>query len=93
MLVGEPDELVRSLEGLPVAAILTELTSHRFVGVNEQATEVFGMPAGELIGTDVLTRIDPRVAKRLEWRTQQWLARPSTATKCDAASSHRMARR
>jgi PAS domain S-box-containing protein len=60
MPVGEPDQLVRSLEGLPVAAILTELTSHRFVGVNERATEVFGLPADKLIGTDVLTRIDPR---------------------------------
>jgi PAS domain S-box-containing protein len=60
MPVGEPDQLVRSLEGLPVAAILTELTNHRFVGVNEQATAIFGLPADELIGTDVLTRVYPR---------------------------------
>jgi PAS domain S-box-containing protein len=54
------DELMRSLEALPVPAILTELLTHTFVVVNEAAAAVFGSPAAELVGTDVLDRIDPR---------------------------------
>jgi PAS domain S-box-containing protein len=56
----EPDELIRSLEGLPVAAILTELPTHTFVAVNEAAATLFGSPASQLLGTDVLARVDPR---------------------------------
>jgi PAS domain S-box-containing protein len=60
MSVGELDELIRSLERLPVAAILTELTAHTFVALNQEAAAVFGAPAADLGGSDVLTRIDPR---------------------------------
>jgi PAS domain S-box-containing protein len=56
---GNVEELIRSLEGLPVAAILTELTTHTFIAANEQAGSVFGTPAKELVGSDVLLRIYP----------------------------------
>jgi PAS domain S-box-containing protein len=60
MAADEPEELIRSLEGVPVAAILTKLVTHTFVAVNRAAAAVFGSPATELVGTDVLARIDPR---------------------------------
>jgi PAS domain S-box-containing protein len=60
MSVGELDELIRSLELLPAAAILTELSTHTFVAVNEEAAAVFGAPVADLVGTDVLGHIDPR---------------------------------
>ncbi len=60
MAVESPDELVRSLDGLPVPAILTELATRRFVAVNEAAAALFGSPPAELVGTDVLGRYDPR---------------------------------
>jgi PAS domain S-box-containing protein len=60
MSVGELDELIRSLERLPAAAILTELSTHTFVAVNEEAVAVFGAPAADLVGRDVLLHIDPR---------------------------------
>lgn len=60
MAVERSEELIRSLEGLPVAAILTELVTHTFVAVNQAAATLFGSPAAELVGTDVLSRIDPR---------------------------------
>lgn len=56
---GNVEELIRSLEGLPVAAILTELSTHIFIAANEQAGLVFGTPAKELVGSDVLVRIHP----------------------------------
>ena len=60
MAFEDPDELIRSLEALPVAAILTQLDTHTFIAVNEAAATLFGSPADELVGTDVLDRIDPR---------------------------------
>jgi PAS domain S-box-containing protein len=60
MPVDDPDELIRSLAGLPVAAILTELTTHRFIAANDHAAALFGIPTGDLIGSDVLAHIDPR---------------------------------
>jgi DNA-binding CsgD family transcriptional regulator len=53
------DELIRSLDGLPVAAILTELRTRTFIAVNDGAAALFGSPAGDLIGSDVLARIQP----------------------------------
>jgi PAS domain S-box-containing protein len=58
--VGELDELIRSLERLPVAAIVTELGSHTFVALNDEAARVFGAPAADLVGEDVLLHVDPR---------------------------------
>ena len=60
MPVEDTDELIRSLADLPVAAILTELKTHRFVAANDRAGAVFGVPAGDLVGGDVLDRIEPR---------------------------------
>jgi len=60
MSVGELDELIRSLERLRAAAILTELKTHTFVAVNEEAAAIFGAPAADLVGSDVLAHIDPR---------------------------------
>jgi PAS domain S-box-containing protein len=60
MSAGELDELIRSLERLPVAAILTELNTHTFVAVNEEAATVYGAPAADLVGSDVLPHVDPR---------------------------------
>ncbi len=60
MAVEGSEELIRSLEGLPVPAILTELATHTFVAVNDAAAALFGLPATELVGTDVLDRMDPR---------------------------------
>ena len=59
MAVGDANELIRSLKALPVAAILTELTTHTFVAANDRAGEVFGTPANDLVGSDVLMRIHP----------------------------------
>jgi PAS domain S-box-containing protein len=59
MALGNKDKLVRSLKALPVAAILTELTTHTFIAANDQAGEVFGTPADDLVGSDVLMRIHP----------------------------------
>jgi PAS domain S-box-containing protein len=59
-MAGELGELVRSLERLPVAAIVTELSSHTFVALNDEAARVFGAPAANLVGNDVLPHIDPR---------------------------------
>src|SRR6202044_4099006 len=60
MASAELEELVRSCQGLPVPAILTALHTHRFVGVNEGAAALFGAPASDLIGDDLLCHIDPR---------------------------------
>jgi PAS domain S-box-containing protein len=54
---SELDELIRSLDRLPVAAMLTELATHTFVAVNDEAAAVFGTPARDLIGTDVLAHV------------------------------------
>jgi PAS domain S-box-containing protein len=59
MTDGSLGELIRSLEGLPVAAMLTELRTRTFIAVNDGAAALFGSPAGELVGSDVLTRIHP----------------------------------
>ena len=60
MAAGELEALISSLEGLPVAAILTELRAHTFIAVNDGAAALFGSPAKDLVGIDVLSRIDPR---------------------------------
>lgn len=59
MALGNTDELVRSLKALPVAAILTELVTRTFIAANDRAGEVFGSPADNLVGSDVLMRIHP----------------------------------
>lgn len=59
MADGEAAELFHSLQTLPVAAIVTELRTHTFVAVNIGAETIFGLPADELVGTDVLARIHP----------------------------------
>jgi PAS domain S-box-containing protein len=60
MSIVEPDDLIRSLEELPVAAILTELRTRTLVALNDRAATLFGAPAADLVGTDVLSLIDPR---------------------------------
>ncbi len=47
MAVGDLDALISSLEGLPVAAMLTELRTHTFIAVNAGAAALFGSPARE----------------------------------------------
>jgi PAS domain S-box-containing protein len=59
MPVEDKDELIRSLDALPVAAILTELHTHTFIAANSQAEKLFGARAEELVGSDVLARIHP----------------------------------
>ena len=59
MPVEDPDEVIRSVERLPVAAMLTELSDHTFIAVNDRAAAIFGEPPGELVGSDVLTHIHP----------------------------------
>ncbi len=59
MPVEDRDELIRSLDALPVAAILTELHNHTFIAVNRHAAALFGTKVDELIGSDVLARIHP----------------------------------
>jgi PAS domain S-box-containing protein len=60
MGAGELDELIHSLDRLPVAAIVTELNSHTIVALNDEAARVFGAPAADLVGNDVLPHVDPR---------------------------------
>jgi len=60
MSIVELDDLIRSLAQLPVAAILTELRTHTLVALNDQAATLFGAPAADLLGTDVVSLIDPR---------------------------------
>jgi len=59
MVVGKLDELIQLLDGLPVAALLTELDSHRFVAMNERAAALLDSSPSDLLGTDVLTYYDP----------------------------------
>jgi PAS domain S-box-containing protein len=59
MPVENTDELIRSLDALPVPAILTELHTRTFVAANSPAEELFGTKTGELVGDDVLTHIHP----------------------------------
>jgi len=59
MAVGDTNELIRSLKVLPVAASLTDLITHTFIAANDRAGEVFGTPADDLVGSDVLLRIHP----------------------------------
>jgi PAS domain S-box-containing protein len=59
MLAGDLDELIRSLAGLPVAAILTDITTLTFVAVNDEAAAAFGTPAADLVGDDVLAHVHP----------------------------------
>ena len=67
MASAELEELVRSCQDLPVPAILTALHTHRLVGVNDGAAALFGAPAADLVGDDVLCHIHPhhREAARL----------------------------
>ena len=60
-LVPDADtaELINSLDQLTVAAILTELSTHVYVGTNSKAAELFGYPVAELVGSDVLSHIHP----------------------------------
>ncbi len=58
MPAEELDEIVTSLEGLPVPAILTDLRTHELIAVNALAADMFGSPVSELIGRDVLSLID-----------------------------------
>lgn len=58
MPVEELDEIVTSLEGLPVPAILTELQARKLVAANVSAADLFGSPVSDLIGRDVLSLID-----------------------------------
>ena len=60
MASAELEELVRSCQDLPVPAILTALDTHRLVGLNDGAAALFGAPAADLVGEDVLCHIDPR---------------------------------
>jgi PAS domain S-box-containing protein len=59
MPVEDHEELIRSLDALPVAAILTELHTHTFIAANSLAEQLFGAEAHELVGSDVLARIHP----------------------------------
>jgi PAS domain S-box-containing protein len=58
MPVEELDEIVTSLEGLLVPAMLTELRTRKFIAVNDLAADLFGSPVSDLIGHDVLPHID-----------------------------------
>jgi PAS domain S-box-containing protein len=71
MPVEELDEIVTSLEGLPVPAMLTELRTRRFIAVNALAADLFGSPVADLIGRDVLAHIDSadREAARIAYAT------------------------
>lgn len=60
MATDDLDELISSLTRLPVAAMLTDLRTHTFIALNDRAAEVFGAPAAELVGRDVLPYIDAR---------------------------------
>jgi len=55
VVVGNLDTLIELLDGLPVAAFLTEADSQRFVAVNERAAGLLDSSAGDLLGTDVFT--------------------------------------
>ena len=50
MTVHPLDDLVGSLERVPVAAAPTELESRRVVAVNERAQVVLGYPTAEPVG-------------------------------------------
>lgn len=86
MAVGELGALISSLEWLPVAAILTDLRAHTFVAVNDGAATLFGSPVRDLVGSDVLPRIDPGIEKQCVRDTRSWPTRSSTATRLGAGS-------
>jgi DNA-binding CsgD family transcriptional regulator/PAS domain-containing protein len=60
MSVGELEQLIRSLERLPVAAILTELSTRKLLAVNAEAAAILDTRAEDLVGSDVLAHIDSR---------------------------------
>lgn len=70
MAAADLDELSRSVDRLPVAAILTDLSTRIFLAVNDLAAEVFGALASDLVGDDVLAHIHPddREAVRTGYR-------------------------
>ena len=64
-MADEGPNVFRSVEGLPVAAFLTELRTHTFVELNDAAAAVFGSPTEELLGADVLDHIEPSDRERV----------------------------
>jgi len=47
------------VKNVPVAAILTEIATRKLLAVNEAASQLFGAPAQELVGTDVASHVHP----------------------------------
>ncbi len=73
MVVGKLEELIQLLDGLPVPAFLTELASRKIVAVNQGAAELLDSSPGDLLGTDVLTDLDP-VDRELALRANRAMA-------------------
>lgn len=59
VVVGRLDERIELLDGLPVAALLTELDSRTLVVANERLATLVESSSGDLLGIDVLTYFDP----------------------------------
>ena len=86
MPVEELGEIVTSLEGLPVPAILTELHARKLIAANASAAGIFGSPVSDLIGQTCCPSSTPPIANLPRWRMPRWPTRRSTATRCDAGS-------
>jgi len=56
---AEFDELRAELKNVPVAAILTDLATCKFLVVNAAAAQLFGTPAQELVGSEVVSHVHP----------------------------------
>ena len=59
MTGGEAGRLAAAVADLPVPAVLGDLTTRTFTAVSEQAAELFGVPATELVGTEIRARFHP----------------------------------
>ncbi|MBV9412381.1 MAG: hypothetical protein JO148_12345, partial [Acidimicrobiia bacterium] len=55
----ELDELIRSLDGLPVAAAITDLKTRHILAVNAPGAAFMDMSADDLVGTDVVRCLRP----------------------------------
>ena len=87
MAVGRLEELIELLDGLPVPAFLTELDSRKIVALNQGAADLLDSSPGDLLGTDILTDLDPE-DRKLALRANRAMAdRSSTVTNWNVRST------
>lgn len=59
MAVEHLEDVITSIERMPVAAGITDLRTYRVVAANARAAAIFGLSVEDLVGTDVLAHVRP----------------------------------